>query len=111
VVAFGIGRSMLGVGWPPANTVALSHVRTNWPVILGWMSRLPDSPASPPGSRRYRIRTLPAACHAADLVAADVVPDRVAGSIEDLGVADLDRSDVHAGDARGQAAAQRLYLG
>jgi hypothetical protein len=54
---------------------------------------------------------LPAACHAADLVAADVVPDRVAGSIEDLGVADLDRSDVHAGDARGQAAAQRLYLG
>jgi hypothetical protein len=30
VVAFGIGRSMLGVGWPPANTVAPSDVRPDF---------------------------------------------------------------------------------
>ena len=59
VVGLGIGCSMLGLRWPPANTVTPSAVRTSCPVILGWMSRLPDSPVLLPGSRRNKIRTLP----------------------------------------------------
>jgi hypothetical protein len=42
VVGFGIGSSMLGVGWPPATTVAPATVTMSCPVIFGWTSRLPE---------------------------------------------------------------------
>ena len=43
---------MLGVGWPPATTVAPATVTTSCPVIFGWTSRLPEPSSG-------TIRTLP----------------------------------------------------
>jgi hypothetical protein len=94
-----------------ANVVAPSKVRTSWPVIFGWMSRLPESPLPLPGSQRNKTRTLPQRATRAYLMIHYVQLDRVARPIEDPAVQDLDRRDAHAGDARGQTAAQRLYLG
>jgi hypothetical protein len=68
-------------------------------------------PTSLAGLAEEQDQDLAAACHTVYLMVHYVLLDRVARPIEDLAVQDLDRRDAHAGDARGQAAAQRLYLG
>jgi len=68
-------------------------------------------PTSLAGLAEEQDQDLAAACHPADLVIHYVLLDRVARSVEDLAVQDLERRDAHAGDVRGQAAAQHLHLG
>jgi hypothetical protein len=78
---------------------------------LGVDEQAAGLPGRAAGFAQEQDQRLAAASYAADLVVHDVLLDRVCGSVEDLAVADLGCRDVHAGDARAQAAAQRLHLG
>ena len=71
----------------------------------GMDEQAPGFPGPAAGRAEEQDQDLAPACYAADLVAVDIVPDRVAGPAGDLAVQDLERRDAHAGDARGQAAA------
>lgn len=77
---------------------------------LGMDGQAAGFPGTAAGLAEEQDQDLAPACHAADLVAG-IMLDRVAEPAGDLAVADLERRDAHAGDAGGQAAAQRLHLG